>query len=179
MNQSVLPSAKLVALGGVVLFFGLIGLYVREFPVFTNTIGGSRLVLGALLFGAISGSAIVYGLRQRLTPWERHLPETGLILASCILFMPLFASLLNRAGGAIEHQRFVFVSETPYLASNYGILLGEKIKPSGYRLTVKRENRLYRFQYKSQAYFPLTKPGDPVLLPVRKGLLGIGVVELR
>ena len=171
-------SIRLLALAGVLFFFGLVWLYTREFPVFGNTIGVRGLLIGCLLSGALAGGALLYALRHRLMPWENHLPEVFTLLFFSILFIPLLGSLLNRAGGQVEYQPFEFVSETPYIASNYGLLKGEKIKPSGYALHVKENGRLYRFQYKTQAYFPLTKPGETVLLPVRKGLLGFRVVEL-
>ena len=178
MQNKLSISIRLLALAGVLFFFGLIWLYTREFPVFGNTIGVRALLAGGFLLGALAGGGAVYALRERLTPWENHLPEVFILLFFSLLFMPLLGSLLNRAGGQVEYQPFEFVSETPYISSNYGLLKSEKIKPSGYALRVKENGRLYRFQYKTQAYFPLTKPGETVLLPVRKGLLGFRVVEL-
>jgi len=172
-------SIRLLALAAVLLFFSLVWLYTREFRVFTNTIGARVLVPGAMLVGALVAAAVLYALRKRLTPWENHLPETLTIAVFTVLFAPLFVSLLNRAGGEREYQKFVFVSEMPYLSSGYGLLKDEKIKPSGYRLTVQEGERVYRFQYKKQEYFPLTKPGDVVELPVRKGVLGARVLELE
>jgi len=172
-------SERLLALAAVLLFFVLVWLYTREFKVFTNTIGAGRFVLGAMIAGATVAASVLYVLRKRLTPWENHLPETFTIAVFAVLFAPLFAGLLNRAGSVREYRKFVFVSEMPYLSSGYGLLKGEKIKPSGYRLTVQEGERVYRFQYKKQEYFPLTKPGEVVELPVRKGLLGVRVVELE
>jgi len=172
-------SIRLLALAAVLLFFALVWLYTREFKIFTNTIGAGRLVAGAMFIGALAAAAVLYTLRKRLTPWESHLPETFTIAVFSVLFMPLFVSLLNRAGGVREYQKFVFVSEMPYLSSGYGLLKGEKIKPSGYRLTVQEGERVYRFQYKKQEYFPLTKPGGIIELPVWKGLLGVRVVKME
>ncbi|MFM8490221.1 MAG: hypothetical protein ACKOCH_28085, partial [Bacteroidota bacterium] len=66
-----------------------------------------------------------------------------------------------------------------FLASPYGVLKGEKPKPTGYRLKVRYQGRELSFRYKSQAYFPLTKPGEEILVPVRKGVLGFYVVLLK
>lgn len=177
--QTLSLPVRLLALAAVLLFFTLIWLYTREFKTFTNTIGAGRFVLGAMLAGAVVAASVWYALRKRLTPWESHLPETFTIFTFTVLFAPLFASLFNRAGGEREYQEFVFVSEMPYLSSGYGLLKGEKIKPSGYRLTVQEGEKVYRLQYKKQEYFPLTKPGDVIELPVQKGLLGVRVVELE
>ena len=170
---------RLLAVGAVLLLFGLIWLYTREFPILSNTIGVRWLLAGSAGAGVLLGCGILYALRQRLTPVEQHLPEVFTALIFSVLFMPLFASILNRAGGKTEYQSFEFVSEMPYLSSNYGLLKGEKIKPSGYSLRVKEGARLYRFQYKSQAYYPLTKPGETVSLPVCNGLLGFRIMELK
>ncbi len=171
--------AKLTAFGLVIAFGALIWLYTREFPVFTNTIGAGRLVFGAMIAGALLAAAALYAFRERLRPWDRHVPEIATVLVFTTLFAPLFASLLNRAGGPVEHQSFEFVSEIPYLSSNYGLLKGEKIEPTGMRLLVKEDGKLYRFQYKKQPYFPITEPGERILLPMRKGLLGFRVLELK
>ncbi|MCS7037108.1 MAG: hypothetical protein RMJ33_09580 [Saprospiraceae bacterium] len=170
---------RLVAMAAVIVLFGLIWLYTREYPVFTNTLQASRLVLGAFLFGLLLAGALLYFLRKRLTPWANHLPEVLLIVFFIPLFMPLFASRLNRAGGSVEHRPFKFVAEAPYVASAYGWLRYQPIEVTGYRLIVKDGEHLRQFQYKSQPYFPITQPGDTVLLPVRCGLLGVEVMELK
>ena len=179
MQNRLSISVRLFAAAAVLLFFGLVWLYTREFPVFSNTIGVRTLVLASCVAGILAGSGMIYTLRHRLTPWDKHLPEVGIILAFPIIFAPLLGSLINRAGGSREHQSFEFISEQAFISSNYGLLKGEKIKPTGYSIYVKEGDRLLRFQYKSQAYYPITRRGEAVLLPVRKGLLGFRVVELK
>lgn len=170
---------RMLAVLAVLLFFGLIWLYVLEFAVFFNTIGVSRLVGVSLLAGLIAAALLLYLLRRRLMPWERHLPEVFSIVLFLPLFAPLLGSLLNRTMGKTENQSFEFVSEGPYIASNYGILKGEKLRPTGYALIVKENGRELKFKYKSQPYYPLTKPGETILLPVRTGLFGFRVVQLK
>ena len=170
---------RLLAIAAVLLIFSIIWLYTREYPVLGNTIGVRWLIIGAALTGAGLGAGILYALRRHLTPWENHLPEVFNIVIFTILIMPLFASLLNRVGGKTEFQTFLFESELPYVSSGYGILKGEKIKPTGYVLRVKDGDRLLRVQYKHQAYFPLTQAGERIMLPVCQGLLGFRVMELR
>lgn len=170
---------RFLAAGLTVVLFAIIWLYTREFPVLSNTIGVRWLLIGAGMAGALAGGSMLYALRHRLTPWEQHLPELFTILIFSVLFAPLFISLANRAGCKTEYQPFLFESELPYFSSNYGLLKGEKIKPTGYSLRVKEGNKLYRFLYKRQPYYPLTQPGDTVLLPVCHGWLGFRVMELR
>ena len=170
---------QVTAMAVTVFFIGLLWLYVREFPVFSNTLGVKRLVLGAMAAGLAVAAAGLYCFRARFQPWNRHLTEMALIAVLSVFFAPLFGSRINRAFGRDIEQSFEFVAERPYLSSGYGILKGEILKPSGYYLDVKANGRLYRLQYKTQAYFPLTRPGERVLLPFKKGLFGFKVGQLR
>lgn len=170
---------RLLAIFSVLLLFALIWRYVLEFPHLSNTIGVRGLLIGSLAIGLLLGAGALYGWRHRFTPWKNHLPEVFSILFVSVLFMPLFVSLLNRSLGQTTHQSFEFVSEMPYLASAYGIMKGEKIKPTGYLLTVREGKTLRRFRYKQQSYYPITQPGEKVLLPIRKGLLGFREMTLR
>ncbi len=179
MNDTLSWRARLGAVLATVAFFGLIGLYTREYAVFTNTLQAGRLVGGAVLAGLLLAVGILYALRRRLTPWSRHVPEALLIAVFVPLFAPLAASRINRAGGEVSYRSFEFVAEVPYVAAAYGWLRFQPIRITGYRLIVRREGRTYRFQYKSRRYFPLTQSGEAVLLPLRRGYLGIEVMELR
>lgn len=163
----------------VVVVIGLIALYVREFAVFARTLEVRGLVIGSMLGAAVLTGAGVYALRERLRPWDRHGTELALVAVFGLLFAPLLGSLLNRAVGRVAYQSFDFVSETPYMTAGYGVLKGEKIQPTGYRLWVREGERLRRLRYKKQAYFPLTRPGDTVSLPLRTGLFGVRVLELE
>lgn len=170
---------KLLALVVVLVFFGLMWRYVREFAVLSNTIGARWLVAGFMLAGLLAAAGALWRWRERFVPWGRHLPEVLMTLVFSALFAPLFGSLLNRAVGSETFQPFEFISETPYFASKYGILKGEKIQPSGYLLVVKEKGSTLFFKYKTQPYYPLTKPGETILLPVRTGLFGFRIVLLQ
>ena len=117
MQKSLPLSSRLLAGAGVLLVFALVWLYTREFRVFTNTLDMRGLLWGACLAGALLGAALLYRLRQRLSPWDLHLPELLTVLIFTVLTMPLLASWLNRAGGKVEHESFVFVSEQPFISS--------------------------------------------------------------
>lgn len=171
-------SPRSQALVAVLIFALLIGLYVREFSVFSNTLEAKSLMLGSMLAGALITGGILWRFRDRFTPWERHFPGVIFIMVFGVLFSPLFGSLLNRGLGTSTAQSFTFVGETAYYASGYGILKGEKLRPTGWRLVVREGAHEHHLRYKTQAYFPLTKPGEQVLLPVRKGLFGVRVVWL-
>lgn len=157
----------------------LVWLYVREFDTLSRTLEVKGLVIGSMLVVGILTCAALWRWRDRFIPWNRHFPEVVLILVFSILFAPLLGSLLNRGLGQDASQSFEFVSETAYYASGYGILKGEKLKPSGWRLTVREGRQEHRLKYKNQAYYPLTKTGEKVLLPIRHGIFGVRVVQLK
>lgn len=161
------------------LFFALIWVYVKEFPFLSNTMEVKSLLIGALISGLLIAALIIALSFKKLAPLGRHIPELLFIGSVSLIFSPLFASLINRNLGTDELLSLEFVSETPFLASQYGVLKGEKPKPTGYRLKVRYEGRETTFKYKSQAYFPLTKPGEKILVPVRKGVFGFSVVMLK
>ncbi|MCC7467247.1 MAG: hypothetical protein IT261_13295 [Saprospiraceae bacterium] len=164
----------------LVLVIGLlVWLYVREFRFLSNTIGVKWLVIGSMLAMALLTGFLLWKNRERFSPLERHLPEILLISVFSLLFAPLFGSLINRGLGSPRPRSFEFVAETAFYASGYGILKGEKLKPTGWKLQVKDAGKTIRFQYKKQAYFPLSKPGDVIMLPIQIGLFGIEVMELQ
>ncbi len=172
-------SPRILSLLAVLVFSLLVWLYVREFAVLSNTLEVKTLAIGSMLIGGLLVGGLIWYKRDRFTPWDRHFPEVLLILVFSILFAPLFGSLLNRSLGSNQEESVDFVAETAYFASGYGILKGEKLKPTGWRLTVRENGHVRHFKYKSQAYFPLTKTGDPILLPIWQGLFGIRVMQLR
>ena len=168
-----------LALIVTIILFSLIGLLVREFPILSNTMGAGSLVIASMLTGLLLSSFAVWHFRERFKPWDRHFPDVALVLVPCIVFAPLFGSLLNRGLGKTTSQTFEFVSELPFYASGYGMLKGEKAKASGYHLQARQNGKQYRFKYKSQAYYPNTKPGEKIMLPVREGFFGANVMLLK
>ena len=170
---------RLYALLAVIGLVGSIFLYVREFDVLSNTIEVGRLFVLAILLAVLLAGGILYWLRDRLSPRGKHWPEIISISVAVLVFSPLFISWLNRAGGHDEYQSFEFVSEQPFTVAGYGFLLGEKIRVNSFRLHVREGRTMHRFKYKSQAYYPITKTGETILLPMRKGLFGIRFLELE
>ncbi|MCA0239058.1 MAG: hypothetical protein LCH81_21980 [Bacteroidetes bacterium] len=169
---------KLYAALAVLAFFLLIALYANEYQYLSNTIGVQGLVGGSVLVGVIVAGAGLWLGQQRFTPWKRHLPEVLFIGVFSLFFAPLFGSLLNRAFSLKSYESFEFVSEQPYFASGYGVLKDEKLQPTGYYLQVRQNGQIHRFKYKKQPYYPLTKPGEVIMLPVRRGIFGPRVVLL-
>jgi hypothetical protein len=169
------PLAVLVT----IIFSIMMLLYVREFSVFSNTLEIKRLVLISMLGAGVMTVGAVWFWRSWFMPWEDHFPTAVMILIFSLVFAPLFGSLLNRGLGHDETQSFDFISETAYFATGYGVLKGEKLNPTGWKLRIREGEMDWRLSYKSQAYFPITKPGEKILLPLRQGIFGVRVVSLK
>ncbi|MEZ4919956.1 MAG: hypothetical protein R2792_12710 [Saprospiraceae bacterium] len=170
---------RLLAIGIVGLFFFLIYLYVREFPVFSNTLNIQALWLYAALTGCVILVLVYFIFNHRIRFIKQQRPEWVALIVCSFLFSPLWVSLLNRSIGETKYESFEFIREEAYFASGYGFIKGEPMKPTGYRLQVKYGDKTYQFKYKSQAYYPLSKRGDSILLPIKHGLLGIQIMKLK
>ena len=162
-----------------IAFFVLIYLYVQEFPILSNTVGGKYLVIASMFVGLLLSLMFIFYNKTRFQPYDHHRPDITFIIVCSMFFAPLLGSWLNRSLGKTTDQSFKFISEKPFYASGYGVIKGEKLKVTGYHLLVKGKNREHRFKYKKQAYFPLTKPGEEILLPLRKGIFGANVMLLK
>ncbi len=170
---------RLYGLGYIVTMFGMILLNVREFPIFSNTIGIGRLALCSALVMATLAAVLIFVLRNWLAPWKSNWPGIVFVVFPMLFFAPMLGSLLNRSSWEQTDQPFQFIAEQAYFAAGYGVIRGEKVQPTGYRLSVREQGKDFVFKYKSQPFYPLSKPGDTVLLPVKTGLLGFRIVALK
>lgn len=170
---------RFIAIAAVLGVLGVIRLYTLEFGVFSNTIHAQMLVGLSILIGLVISGGLFYAFRARFLPLELHLPEFFSVLIFTIFLSPLLGSLLNRGLGHTEYHSFEFLTEKPYTSSTYGMMLHQRIQQQGYLLEVRDQGALRQFRYKSQAYYPLTKPGDPILLPMRVGIFGFRVLLLH
>ncbi len=170
---------RFYALLGVAALLGIIFLYVREFTYFSNTIGLKWLVLGAMAVAGLLTTVLLYLKRDRFMPLGRHFPAVAFILVNAILFAPLLGSLANRLLGKTIVREFKFISEKAYYAEAYGVLKGEDVKVTGWRLTVNDAGVVRTFKYKKQSYYPISQPGDVISLPMVQGLFGAEVMDLE
>ena len=169
---------RLLLVPAIILLFWL---YVREFHVFDNTIGIKQLALSSIAVALVGSAVFLFFWRKKIAVLEDKLPIIFAALIFPALFAPLFGSLINRLGASEPSERsFIFQKETPFRMSRFGFLaMLQQESPSGYHLFVEENGKNYRFTYQKQAYFPLTKPGEIVLLPVETGLLGFPIVSLK
>jgi hypothetical protein len=157
---------------------GLIVLYAFEFEWFERTINFPLLAKLSLLAGLLAGLA--WG--QKYAKQEFGLTEKIQVYiyfcAMCMVFSPLAASLTNRLIPlhSVREVTVDYVSQEAYYASRVGLLKGETMKPTGYRL---------RFYYRQKIRaidgpkpFPVQlKRGEETPLRIRTGLWGFEVVQ--
>ncbi|MEZ4892241.1 MAG: hypothetical protein R2778_04410 [Saprospiraceae bacterium] len=120
-----------------IAFFVLIYLYVQEFPILSNTVGGKYLVIASMVVGLLLSLMFIFYNKTRFQPYDHHRPDITFIIVCSMFFAPLLGSWLNRSLGTTTDQSFKFISEKPFYASGYGVIKGEKMKVSGYHLLVK------------------------------------------
>jgi hypothetical protein len=177
--EEVTLKIKLLSFGWLLSAIGLVYLYIQEFNVFSNTIGVKNLLLGSLLTAAALAALLLLAFRKQLHPWQDHWTPIVILVFPMLFFAPLFGSWINRSGGSKQAETFIFVSEGAYLREPYGVLKNQKIRPAGYMLIAKQNDKTYQFKYKSQPFYPLSKAGDEIVVPVKVGLFGVKVVNLE
>lgn len=174
-----LQSYQAKAIFATLAIVALIFLYTLEFDVFSNTMGVKSLLIGSEIIAMAGVCGFLYLKRDRFFPWEKHYPEIIAILLCALFFAPLVGSRINRLVTWPENQSFEFLSESPFIATGYGFMRNESKTPTGYFLKVKKNGQIYRFRTKLHPYFPLSQPGDSVILPLKKGLLGFRYLTLE
>lgn len=162
-----------LALTGV--FFVLVMLYVREIRYITNTDQIWRMIFYpalilipfSLLLTRILSAGKVSGL-----PRIQLFVGVGLAV---FIFCPLAGSLYNRSACAQEpiNHRAKLIDIQAYSTSIFGKPKGIDFEKEGYHLIIEMEE-IGRKTYKmKENIFPDNNPGDSVLVPKKRGCLGI------
>jgi multisubunit Na+/H+ antiporter MnhG subunit len=172
-------TTRLLAILAVMGFVGMILLYIREFPHFFNTIGIKSLVWRAEAIGLALAACIVFINRNRFKPWNLHRPEVFSIIIAFLVFAPLLGSLSNRLLGKSSHRSFTFVAERSYIKEPYGMLKKQTVKNTYFLLEVDDRGIKRQFKSKNGPYFPITKPGELIQLPITEGFWGMDVVLIK
>lgn len=157
---------------------GLIVGYAFEFPHFSNTLKVERLVVGAMVAGAAMGAGVAYKLARNEASTVGKLRWWVSMVVLFVLFMPLFASWVNRLpiSNNTRYVHLEFIEEKPFAQERFGLQKGQKIRPDGYYIYVIYEGKMVRFRAERQQ-FPGKQRGDLVMLKLRKGNLGFDWVQ--
>ncbi len=155
----------------VAVFIGLIILYVREFPYFSNTLHVGSLVRRAILAAAVLGllSLTAGYATGTLDKADRRLH--AFLLLAAMAFAPLVASFTNRMGAARRPYSvtFDYIGQKAKYIALFGARKGQPADT--YWLYVRREGRDYMFRTRGTA--PMSaRTGSRVRLLFRRGLWG-------
>lgn len=174
MSQSPYRPPYLLIFITLVLLFGGIVLYVKEFYYFNRTFALGRMVGIAMVVGLLVGWLIYLRMRRFAEDGVDRMRVFAFCVIPTILFMPLIASLSNRllsSGEGVETP-VSFVSQEPFLSDRGGLIKGEKIQPSGCRLFFYEGEKLHRI-INNQCNYGQQHRGDTIVLELHKGLWGV------
>ncbi len=163
-----------------VIIFGLIVLYVFEFPHFDLILNPKRLILFAVAFGLVLG--IILGKRFSTGVKEAYerMRIYMILTVLCLFFMPLLISLANRFLDfrTPESKEVILENVEAYISEKYGVLKGEDVKIAGYKIVIVMDQEVHQLKSK-QNPFPNYKQGDKVQIAIYNGLFGIKYVGLK
>jgi len=169
---------KLQAALAVLVFFGLILLYVFEFQYFNRTLGVKRLVLGSVLIGLVLGGLAGLRWSRRGKDLTERLQRFFIPFLLIPLFMPLFGSLSNRLLSFRSYRTapVEFVKEEGRYSDRYGAIRDQPIEPNRYYLFFYYRDEMYRVQY-GESRFSNFQRGDTIQLRMKTGLWGAKIVD--
>ncbi len=165
---------KILAAVGTIWLVGSVAGYVFERDHFQNTLEVGRLVFWAVLVGILAAVVLIFLLKKRLRTWPEKMAVGFLI----VLITPLKAEFLNRWGAEKGgHESFIFQREEARFAG-LGLQKGEVVRPNQFILRLEKGGKNFAFKHRKHTLFPLTKTGEEVLLPFKKGRFGFKIIDL-
>lgn len=174
--------SKLLIFLAVLGIFGVIALYVQEFQWFQNYLNPKNMVLASLLFGLALGLALGFRFQKNGSELVDKMQIWTVCVVVSILPMPLLASFANRlfAEQKPHEAKVEFWEEKQHLIGRsptiYGFIEGNNKTEMGYFIFLIIDGELVRVKSQTPR-FPNISQGDSVVVPIRKGLLGVDFVE--
>jgi hypothetical protein len=156
------------------LLIGLIFLYIRSFEYYSNLVEAGRFLLISALFGLFLIACLIWYVSKKYGSAKPYLTEIAMLGLLIMFFSPLLVGYLNKARATEEEHSFTFIGEKGFYKSPLGMLKGEKREVAYHKLFCLSESgKKYSFRYKSGPYYPNTQAGETILLPLKRGALGI------
>ncbi len=157
-----------------ILIMGSIFLYVFEFRVFNRTLNIGWLLLISALVGGTLGYYISRKFSKGINETYERMRIYMVCIAMCVLFTPLYLSLINRFLDFSEPEiiSVEFLSSSARISERFGNLKGVKNKIDHYAIVVVIDDQPVSFRTKKD-YFSEFKEGEIVDLKVNQGLLGV------
>ncbi|RMF26915.1 MAG: hypothetical protein D6765_08235 [Bacteroidetes bacterium] len=167
---------------GAAVVVGSMALYALELRWLENTFRAGRLVGWSMGVGAAVGGWVAYRLQERFPEGVDRWRLWTACLLFFALFGPLVGSLSNRllSLSGVQQVEVTFFEAKGFYSDRFGILLGEKPEVERYHLFVLYDDRLERLETRKPQKLEGLERGEPLLLPLKKGLWGFEVfVEKR
>ena len=170
-------SPKVLAALGALAVVGLMSLYALELRWLENTIRAGRLVGWSMGLGAALGAWVAYRLQHRFSEGVERMRLWAASLLFFGLFAPLFGSLSNRllSFSTVQEVEVTFFEAKGFYSDRFGIIVGEKPEVVRYHLFVLYDDRLERLETRKPQKLEGLERGEPLLLPLKKGLWGYEV----
>lgn len=131
------------------------------------------MILTAVLSGITLGGLGAWPWVRKMTDNLDKVKAILLAVTTATMSMPLLISSSNRLLATAEPEmvEVEFVTEQPFFASRFGVIEGEEIVISGYKIFFYLEDDLH-WMTSRQTMFPQNKRGDKVLLELQSGFWG-------
>ncbi|MBR9920960.1 MAG: hypothetical protein GYB31_08980 [Bacteroidetes bacterium] len=162
-----------------VLLIGLIAWSGYEITTWQNVLGNGRMLLWASVLGAAAGLLVGNILARGYDDQVDQIRLRALGLFGGIILFIAGASFLNRTFADEERPVTVtFVGQKMYGASRFG-MTGDSIKADGYYLYFKVPERDDTSRIRLEYAYPTPAAGEQMELPIREGLFGVELVDLK
>ncbi len=157
---------------GTLVFLGMIGLYVMEFPYFSNTRNFGHLVRNSFITAAIIATAMV------ILGYRTHFLDKGSLrlhvffVASFLAFAPFVGSYTNRKFATARpfSEKYEYIGQKGYFVQMFGKQKGQPADT--YWIYLRKNGKNYVFRTEGKLPKKNAGTGTNVRLVMRKGLWG-------
>jgi hypothetical protein len=147
-------------------------LLVQEFRHFGLLWQIDRVLFAALGLFMLGFAALWVYTKKQYGEVKAYATEIALA-ALCILpICLLLATKLNGITTVKEEVPFTFIAERGNIKAPFGLLEFETKQITWNLMAIGENGDQTTFTYKGSARYPLTQPGELILLPMERGLLG-------
>jgi hypothetical protein len=170
----------LKAILGVVCFLLVAGGYAFQIPVFSNTFDSMYLFFRALLVGGVTGFVVGRFLKDRSElPEEKIGILLGCIFAGLIVF-PLIAIISNKNISFSDPLsiKVKYMRTEQLISSRFGMVKNMNDNVDAVYTHFIKDGEALRIRTK-KPIFDGVERGTEVELPIRKGLWGFYVVNVK
>jgi hypothetical protein len=170
----------LKAILGVVCFLLVAAGYAFQIPVFSNTFDSMYLFFRALLVGGVTGFVVGRYLKDRSElPEEKLGILLGCIFAGIIVF-PLIAIISNKTISLSDPLsiKVKYMRTEQLISSRFGMVKNMSDNVDAVYTHFIKDGEALRIRTK-KPIFDGVERGTEVELPIRKGLWGFNVVDVK